>query len=116
MSRTREAGKPSGDAGIPRALTVGGCQCVEATDPESGWNIPLASSWVIGEKTKTVAKLVPNEAHKRYHIEIHPGVSEEEMRAAKANGTVKDSVLVPPNKVKIATKSSMDSVATWYYS
>ena len=34
--------------------------CVEVRDPESGWMIPLAPSWVIGEKTRTVAELVPN--------------------------------------------------------
>jgi len=72
--------------------------CVEATDPESGWRVPLAPSWVIGEKSKTIAKLVPDEARKCYHIEIHSGVSDEEMKTAKAGGTVKDSALVPPNR------------------
>lgn len=70
--------------------------CVEVRDPESGWMIPLAPSWVIGEKTRTIAKLVPDDAHKRYHIEIHEGVTSEEVRAAKESGTVKDSRLVPP--------------------
>ncbi len=71
--------------------------CVEVRDPESGWMIPLAPSWVIGEKTRTVAKLVPDEVNQRYRIEIHEGVSADEMRQAKAAGTVKDSRLVPPN-------------------
>jgi putative DNA methylase len=71
--------------------------CVEVQDPESGWMLPLAPSWVIGEKTRTVAKLVRDEKNKRYDIEIHEGVSDEEMKAARASGTIKDSRLVPPD-------------------
>jgi hypothetical protein len=32
--------------------------------------VPLAPSWVIGEKTKTVAKLDPDELNKRFNIII----------------------------------------------
>lgn len=71
--------------------------CTEVVDPETGWRIPLAPSWVIGEKTRTVARLVPDERNRRYDIEIHEGVSEHEMAAARAAGTVKDSRLVPPD-------------------
>jgi adenine-specific DNA methylase len=71
--------------------------CVEVRDPESGWMVPLAPSWVIGEKTCTVAKLVPDINRKRYRIEIHEGVSHEEMKAAKESGTVKNSRLIPPD-------------------
>jgi len=71
--------------------------CVEVRDPESGWMVPLAPSWVIGEKTRTVAKLIPDQATKRYRIEIHQGVSDDEMEAAKARGTARDSRLIPPN-------------------
>jgi putative DNA methylase len=70
--------------------------CVEVRDPESGWMVPLAPSWVIGEKTHTIARLVPDEVNNRYVIEIHEGVSADEMRRAKESGTVKDSRLVPP--------------------
>jgi adenine-specific DNA methylase len=71
--------------------------CVEVQDPESGWMVPLAPSWVIGEKTLTVAKLVRDEKNKRYDIEIHEGVSDEEIKAARTSGTVKNSRLVPPD-------------------
>ena len=71
--------------------------CVEVTDPESGWKVPLAPSWVIGKKTNTIARLVPDEAHRRYDIQIINGVSEAEMKAAESSGTVKNSFLVPPN-------------------
>ncbi len=35
--------------------------CNETKCPECGWLVPLAPSWVIGEKTLTVAKLQPDE-------------------------------------------------------
>ena len=71
--------------------------CVEVIDPETGWKIPLAPSWVIGKGTKTIAKLVPNPDLKRYDIEIHQDVSDEELRLAKEFGTFQNSRLVPPN-------------------
>lgn len=71
--------------------------CVEVIDPESGWRVPLAPSWVIGEKTCTIAKLVPDAAYKRYEIEIHEGVSLVEIEAAKVAGTVKNFRLTPPD-------------------
>ncbi|MBW2066672.1 MAG: DUF1156 domain-containing protein [Deltaproteobacteria bacterium] len=71
--------------------------CVEVRDPESGWMVPLAPSWVISEKFNVVAMLVPDPQNKRYDIEIREGVSDEEMQAAREGGTVKDSRLVPPD-------------------
>lgn len=70
--------------------------CCEVRCPESGWMVPLAPSWVIGEKTKCIAELVPDEANRRYNIIIKSGVSDAEMKAAKAAGTIKDSRLVHP--------------------
>ncbi len=71
--------------------------CVEVRDPESGWMVPLAPLWVIAEKNNAVAKLIPDEKNKRYGIEIHEGVSDEEMQAGRESGTVKDSRLIPPH-------------------
>ena len=59
--------------------------------------MPLAPSWVIGEKTKCVATLVPDSKHKRFDIHIESGVSGTEMKDAKASGTVVDSYLACPN-------------------
>lgn len=70
--------------------------CSEVTCPECGWKVPLAPSWVIGEKTRCVAKLQPDEANRRFDILIESGVSEGEMRTARGAGTVKDSSLVCP--------------------
>ena len=71
--------------------------CTEVKDPETGWLIPLASSWVIGEKTKTIAKLTPQQDARRYRIEIHEGVSADEMDSARKAGTLKDYRIIPPN-------------------
>lgn len=72
--------------------------CNETRCPECGWMVPLAPSWVIGEKTRTVARLVPVGAEKRYEIEIEMDASAEAMRHAKAAGTVRDSELRCPHK------------------
>lgn len=71
--------------------------CVEARDPNSGYMIPLIPSLIIGEKSRTVARLVRNDAQMRYDIEIRSGVTDAEMQQAKANGTVKSSSLVNPD-------------------
>lgn len=70
--------------------------CAEVRCPETGWLVPLAPSWVIGEKTRTVAVLVPDPAQKRYRIEIRSGASDAELRTAKESGTVQKGALVHP--------------------
>lgn len=71
--------------------------CNEAKCPECGWSVPLAPSWVIGEKTKTVAKLVPEEENQRFQIIIQSNVSASEIKAAKEAGTVQKSSLICPH-------------------
>ena len=71
--------------------------CNEAKCPECAWSVPLAPSWVIGEKTKTVAKLVPDEENQRFQIIIQSNVSASEMKAAKEAGTVQKSSLICPH-------------------
>lgn len=70
--------------------------CVEARCPECGWRVPMAPSWVIGEKTRCIARLVPDEPNRRFDIRIESGVSAEAMAAAKEAGTVNDSELRCP--------------------
>ncbi len=65
--------------------------CTETRCPECGWMVPMAPSWVVGEKTHTVATLVPDESKKRFNIEIAQSVSREEVDAAKRAGTAKDA-------------------------
>jgi putative DNA methylase len=70
--------------------------CCEVLCPETGWRVPLAPSWVIGEKTRCVAQLVPDHKNKRYDLQIRSGATEAELIEANASGTVKDSCLVHP--------------------
>jgi adenine-specific DNA methylase len=71
--------------------------CTETRCPECGWSVPLAPSWVIGEKTRTIARLVPNHDGRRFEIEILQGVSAGDMAEAKRAGTVQDSRLHCPH-------------------
>ncbi|MDG4596167.1 MAG: DUF1156 domain-containing protein [Candidatus Contendobacter sp.] len=71
--------------------------CTETRCPECGWSVPLAPSWVIGEKTLTLARLVPDEAAKRFTVEIQQGTTRAALDQARAAGTVRDSRLVCPH-------------------
>jgi putative DNA methylase len=91
-----EAGKLTpGDVSrrVPRADAY--LYCVEVTCPETGWRVPLAPSWLIGEKSRCIARLVPDREARRYDLEILSGVSDEEIAAAK-KGTVQGGYVVHP--------------------
>ncbi len=70
--------------------------CVETRCPECGVMVPMAPSWVIGEKTRTVARLELNDKEKRFNIRIESGVSDEIMVEAKNTVTVKGNALHCP--------------------
>ncbi|MGQ0444935.1 MAG: anti-phage-associated DUF1156 domain-containing protein [Beijerinckiaceae bacterium] len=69
--------------------------CLETRCPKTGWMVPMAPTWVISKTRNVVAKLVPDPEAKRYKIEIHSGVSAEEMAEAE-KGTVQNGRLVHP--------------------
>jgi adenine-specific DNA methylase len=69
--------------------------CVEAKCPATGLWVPLAPSWVIGERTKTIARLKRNDEKGNYDIEIVMGASDAQMDKAK-KGTIHDGKLVDP--------------------
>lgn len=69
--------------------------CLETRCPKTGWMVPISPSWVISKSRNVVAKLVPDQAGKRYSIEIHSGVSAAEMTEAE-EGTVRAGRLVHP--------------------
>ena len=71
--------------------------CTETLCPACGWRVPLAPSWVVGEKTRTVARLRPDRKRRCFAIDIRSGVGSEELAAARVAGTVKDSRLTCPN-------------------
>ncbi|MDA8346581.1 MAG: DUF1156 domain-containing protein [Thermaerobacter sp.] len=62
--------------------------CVEARCPQTGWLVPLMTSFVISKNKRVIAELVPDSASKRYDIVIRAGVSDKEMAAAE-KGTVR---------------------------
>jgi len=71
--------------------------CAEVRDPENGYMVPLAPSWVIAEKNNTIAELVPAHEGKHYDIRIIENATAAQMKRAKEIGTVKGSRLIPPN-------------------
>ena len=86
--------------------------CNEARCPECGWIVPLAPSWVIGQRRLCVAKLKPDPPNKRFELLIESAVSASEMTAAQAAGTVKDSKLVCPNPHPIDAEGNQPSQET----
>ena len=69
--------------------------CTESDCPECGWRVPLAPSWVIGERTHTIATLVAIPDQKAFRIDIQSGAGQDAMKAAAA-GTVRQSRLECP--------------------
>ena len=69
--------------------------CLETRCPKTGWMVPIAPSWVVSAARKTVAKLVPEAAGKRYRLEVHTDVGDAEITEA-AQGTIRDGRLVHP--------------------
>jgi putative DNA methylase len=68
---------------------------LETVCPKTGWRVPMSPTWQISKDWNVVAKLVPDVENKRYNIEIHSGVSQNEMAEA-ALGTVRSKRLVHP--------------------
>ena len=71
--------------------------CTETACPACGWRVPLAPSWVIGERTRAVARLRSEPNQRGFAIEIRSGVGQEELATAREAGTVQDSRLKCPN-------------------
>ena len=69
--------------------------CLETRCPKTGWMVPMAPTWIISKSRKVVARLVPDPILMRYGIEIHAGVSADEMAEAEY-GTVQGGRLVHP--------------------
>jgi putative DNA methylase len=72
--------------------------CIEATDPVTGWRVPLAPSWIIGQKTRTIARLIPDRITKSFWIEIIQDASPEEMEKIKLEGTATDGIRCPVDR------------------
>lgn len=61
--------------------------CAEARCPETGWMIPLATTWAISKSRNVIARLKPDHINKRFDIEVVSGVSDADLAAADI-GTV----------------------------
>jgi adenine-specific DNA methylase len=70
--------------------------CAETSCPECGWLVPLAPSWVIGEKTMTIARLEPRPVGEGFNIEIYQGICTADLGSARI-GTVRNSRLHCPH-------------------
>ena len=70
--------------------------CNEAECPECGYTVPLAPSWVIGRKSKTVALLHEN-SENGFDIDIVSGATKDEILRAESLSTVKNSRLRCPH-------------------
>ena len=106
--RVREAQAEAFDA-LDRQVTAWGIEhndfgwradaylyCTETVCPECGWCVPLAPSWVIGEKTRTVARLIKRRRETDFEIAIDSAVDDNAMAQARQAATVKGSRLVCP--------------------
>lgn len=72
--------------------------CAEVRDPASGWDVPLAPSWVIATKHNVIARLDPDPELKRFNIEIVESVTDGELRQAALEGTSRNGVLAPVDR------------------
>ena len=68
----------------------------ETVCPSCNWTVPVAPSFVIGEKSKTIAQLEPDSSASRFHIRIESNASSAVMTQAK-KGTVKAGRLTCPH-------------------
>ena len=68
----------------------------ETVCPSCNWRVPVAPSFVIGEKSKTIACLEPDSAANRYHIRVESNATSAALTQAK-RGTVKAGRLTCPH-------------------
>lgn len=56
--------------------------CIEVTCPETGWKIPVSTTWVISKTLRTIAKPIENHEKMRIDLEIINGASDDEIKLA----------------------------------
>jgi len=67
--------------------------CLEVQDPQTGWHVPLSTSWIVSLGRRCVAKLIPIPNEKRFDIEVVTDASDEELVEAE-RGTMRNGELV----------------------
>lgn len=89
--------------------------CVEVIDPESGWRVPLAPSWVVSKQHRVVGRLVPDAVEKRYRIVLVENASDEELERA-SKGTARAGAVHPPggeHPTSYAALRGRDGLRLW---
>ena len=66
--------------------------CMEIVDPQTGWRVPMTSSWVISRNRRCIAWMVPDPSRKRFDLHVKEGATAAEMKIAEA-GTVNEGFL-----------------------
>lgn len=62
--------------------------CMEARCPQTGWMVPLLSTFIVSKSKHTIAELIPDTKNKRYDIIIRSGATEKELASA-SQGTIR---------------------------
>jgi adenine-specific DNA methylase len=71
--------------------------CNETVCPHCKTKVPIASSWLISNKTKTIGLLNYNEQSHNYNIEIIQNATKEQINQSQKYITLKDNNLCCPN-------------------
>jgi len=66
--------------------------CLETRCPETGYMVPMTSSWVLSKTRNVCAVLTPDHTHKRFSIDVVTSASPDQMDVA-AKGTVSEGML-----------------------
>jgi putative DNA methylase len=67
--------------------------CLETRCPDSGWMIPMSTTWIVSKVRPTVAELVPDPERKRFDICIRAALDAHDLARADI-GTVHEGELV----------------------
>ncbi len=80
--------------------------CVEVACPECAWIVPLSGTWCVSDKYRAAAILRPDNATRRFGIEIQSDLAPDEYERHR-EGSVRDARLVCPH---CAVESPMSMV------
>lgn len=71
--------------------------CNEVVCPECGYKVPLFQSFIVGQKTKTIIKLLNDGDNKRFNIKIVQDATLEDYKKAGKSSTLNNYKLVCPH-------------------
>jgi putative DNA methylase len=69
--------------------------CSEVLDSVSGWRVPVSHSWVIGQGSKTILRLVPRPAERSFDFEVVVDASSADIEQASLEGTWRNGLACP---------------------